>query len=93
MIFGLNLLDRSDHNKNSLKLDNTNTQLKHTTTELSTRLDMTGKKIQSINRRLNTMNWQIGIIRGDIRLAQLIAGSAILVKIEDLQKPKTEGEK
>lgn len=92
MIFGLNLLNRSEHKQHTLKLDNTHTQLQHLTTELSTKFDTTNKELQSIDRRLKTMNSQIGIIRGDIRLSQLIAGSAILVKVEDLHKLKTEGE-
>lgn len=82
MIFSLNLLNRSDHIKNTLKLDNTHTQLQHITTELSTRLDTTNKKIQSINHGMEIMNWQINVLRRDVRLAQIIPGSAILVKVE-----------
>ncbi|PUU73767.1 hypothetical protein B9Z19DRAFT_1196699 [Tuber borchii] len=92
-IFGLNVLNRFDHTKNTVKLDNTYEQLQKATTELSVRLDTTNKEIQSIRHGLKNMNTQIRIIRDDIRLAQLIAGSAILVKVDGLKESTPEGEK
>ncbi|KAG0638294.1 hypothetical protein HOY80DRAFT_1137649 [Tuber brumale] len=75
MIFGLNLLIRSEHHKNSKKLDDTQKQLENATTELSIKLDKTNEKIQSIDERMETMGGQIKIIWEDIRLAQIIAGN------------------
>ena len=34
------------------------------------------------------MNGQIKIIRGDVKLAQIVAGNAIQVKVEEGKKPK-----
>jgi len=52
------------------------------------RLDDTDKKLQTIDGRIGTMNGQIKIIRGDVKLAQIVAGNAIQVKVEEGKKPK-----